>query len=622
MKKSQSRAIKVAEHSLLLTLLFIGLSSVYAVLAFRNFAALTVIMLQLGLTAIPLTLLLRGIGEERAGIERRLVIDLAGASLGAVALVFLQVAALVQWEDYFANFAVARLAVGGGFHQDSAFHVAILQNILNGGVASTGQHLAPFIPYHVLSYYFDAFFVQVFSLDPWESYALLFYAKSSLMLVSVIYFVRIGLRARRRSAFWFLAPVVTLAWAHTWHSVGSHTLWVPMTLLLLLAPWLHGLLEGERVVGPREMAKLTLLVAALTFGKGSIGLAFALIVGLILFFSGRISAVVVLGGLVWVSFLAFWAFISAQATPSNLFVWPIEGLAARLAYVDELVVSLLLLAGLSAIVRSRDIHSNGGIIAGVLLSSLFAIVAVSIWVANNSSDSFYYVSALFAVAIVTVIPLLLLQVRKPLDEPRLGPAVWLVGFAIAVSPVVAEAPIGPYVGLTRPLEIARAADTVTYRWLNADRVESAAVSALRSPTQWKWYGAPIPEGTSLVKRLGQAADSLLEDSEVPKREALLFVPSEAFAELAAFETGPDWAHGMLITAVTGFPLLHGVPSGVAPTYGFHSYLGIGDEVFQKPLNSVSSSSLCESDRAVVVVESLLGPSLRLECSPRGKLTDD
>ncbi len=612
---SDRRRVGVAlrEPALQLVTTFVVLSTLYAVLAFRNFSALSVVLLQAVFVVTPVGLLYRALRRYGTGYRPKFKLDWFVSGTGSCFFLLLQFAALSDWESYYTNFATTRLALGGGFHEDSAFHVAIIQNVLSTGIASTGQHLSPFIPYHVLSHHFDAAIIRVFAFDAWESYALLFYAKSSLMLMCVVYFVRVGLRAERRLTFWFLLAVMALAWIATWHVVGSHAQWVPMALLLLVAPWLHSVLVSDRV-STRNMILLTALVIILTLGKGSIGLSFAVCVGFLLLFLGRLSTSVFIGGALWAAALAYWAGMTGQSSSGRWLKWPAEGLQGLMVWAHEIVTALLLIAGLALISRMRNKDSRGHRIAAAALASLSAITLVAVFVANGPSEAFYYFSGLFAVMLVTVGPLLLLHDEVEEHCVGLQSMTLVVGFALAVSPVLAVQPLGPYTGLAAPFEVARDADAVTYRWLNENRTESERVTVFRARGLRTVSGTATLEEQSTLTRLGRASDALLHAEGISRRRTVLFVPLEAFAELEILEAGPGWAHGLLITAVTGFPLVHGVPVESSPFYGFQTYRDLGDDVFQRELMSVTSESLCEYGRTVIVVESISRLSLRLECS--------
>lgn len=597
-----------------LGLLFLALSTVFALGAFQNFSAIEVVALQALFGAGPLLLLSRLPLEK--GRRRRLaagrIAMLSSVSLGFVAL---QIGALVRWQPYFTNFAYARLDAGGGFHQDSAFHVAIIQNILTHGRPSTGQHLTPFLPYHFLSYYFDAAVIRMFGFDPWESYGLLFFAKSTLLLLSVLFFLAWLLRDVPRLPASLAGASLLFAYTSSWHVIGSHTQWIPMTLLLLVAPWLHGVLVSP-VVTRWQLAGLTLLVVILTLGKGSLGLAFTAVVALSLLFSRRVTQSVMLAGLFWGAFLLGWGLLSSSGgVDSGLIQWPVEGLPRRLISVHPFVASLVALSGILLVVRKQQVAKSPAWspFALPVAATVVLLVAAFAGISRSRSDAFYFMSGLFAVAIVLYAPLLL---RVALDaSARRKAVVVALAIALAFSPVISRlsGPISPYGDIFAIADVVRAGSTVTYTWSNELVSNGDRMSVLRAFGLDKRSGRPASAAQSPFRRLADSTSSLLESHALARRDVLLYVPFEHGAVIESAASGPAWATGLLLTAITGLPQVYGVPEGGRQSYGFSTYGQFGSTALRRSSAEVSSDELCGFGKAVVVVEDFASAQVRLAC---------
>jgi hypothetical protein len=99
----------------------------------------------------------------------------------------------------------------------------------------------------------------------------------------------------------------------------------------------------------------------------------------------------------------------------------------------------------------------------------------------------------------------------------------------------------------------------------------------------------------------------------------MFVPQEVFDQLeidryiAARERRDDYT-GLLLTAVTGMSLVHGVREGTTRNYGFHAYLDSSEDVFRRSLAEMPPSELCNFGRPIIVLRSFDPLSLDIECA--------
>jgi len=597
-----------------IAIFYLFFSTLFSLAAFPNFHIHTVVLLELMMAVVPMTLLVRESRRHRSERRPATFRQLLTAATAGFILLLIQLDGLVRWASYFANFSLERLAAGGGYHRDSAFHVAFIQNILATGRPSTGQHLDPIVPYHFLSYYFDAAILRTLRLDAWESYALLFFGKSTLLILSILFFLVTVNRYLTGPLFWISASTVALAYTSDWSLVGSHTQWIPTATLLLVSPWIRHLVLSRQVTA-RQLAALTALVVWLTFGKGSIGIAFAVVVGILLAVTRRPSLLLVLTGALWALFFAAWGLASGGGRIDargidvfRLIVRPAE---------DRAIVSVALLVVVLAAYHRRDPTLGAGRMATAMTLSLLAIVAFS--TLFPSGDDFYYFAlALFLAALVTVFPWLS---ASPSGFTS-GPAALALAALVAITPMTSTSTLSPYGDLELQALIYDA-NLTTFDWLNEGLVLSEEVSVLRLLRQpalqsERVQSRPVTD----FERLRNETDSLLSQHQLTRADVFLFIPSEVFEQLETSRLFPgrserDWRDdytGLLMTAVTGLSLVHGVREGTTEAYGFGTYLDSGEDVFRRRIHEMPPRELCAFGRAVLVLRDFDTLELSIECT--------
>jgi len=127
--------------------------------------------------------------------------------------------------------------------------------------------------------------------------------------------------------------------------------------------------------------------------------------------------------------------------------------------------------------------------------------------------------------------------------------------------------------------------------------------------------SPISEGPQLT-RFRAELDSYMSVNELTNRTSLLFIPGELWKEfsidLPAVPAQPQWAHPLLVYAVTGVPLINGVVAR-SDSYGFSAY-GPGDKAI--PQSDFLGSDPCRFGKTVIVVKSWSPATFDTQCSPK------
>lgn len=603
------------------TALFFILSSVYGVLAFRNFSAFVVVGLQVAVLSLPAVLLLKDLKSPwRSALSRSFPTapETLFPALVAIFLVGLQLDALVRWDAYFANFAFERLDAGGGYHRDSVFHIAVVQNILTHGLPSTGQHETPFLTYHFLSYYFDAALIRIFGIDALESYALLFFSKTSVVLISLLYFFAAVIPSGSRRNHGLVLVFGTLSFVAAWAVVGSHTYWVPITALLLSGPWIHRLLQSA-LIRPSQFVALSGLVVLLTLGKGSIGLAFSATLGILLLLQRRSLASMTVVS-VWVGWLSAWGYItlgtsgaSSRASDIRSIGDVVDRLLNHGMPSGSMMSSVLLLAG-ALIYLGRRRSSALALQAGLSILLAFFAVAVLASVIATGSDGGYFLMGVFHVGFVVGVPALFDPKLRDADASQ-SQLVVVLTLSIILAPIA----FGSYGDPLQSLRTAIAGNTVTYQWSNLVSPSGQEVSVSRIALG-SGHGSVAERAPTVLETARDAIDQVIAEQDLERGEVFLFVPKEAFDQLehelgiaATSSWNPASYNGLLLTAVTGLPLIYGIPQETHWRYGFGDYAMNPGSARQRSSQETPLDTLCGHGRAVVILADVALPSVGVQC---------
>ena len=581
---------------------------IWAVLAFRNFTALAVTATLLLFAAVPLGLVFHQ-RRDRHESERYPLLNLLLASISATLMFIGQMGGLVRNAHAFSNFPNQRIDQGGGFHQDSAFHVAIIQGILGNGYPTTGQHEEPFTRYHTLSHYVDAVALTVLGLDAWESYALFFVAKGLAITLALVFFASRVAAGQSRWAFWVVLLAAYLPFTNTWHVISSHGQWFPMLVLVLTSHWVAQLLVSGSVKS-RDFGLLTALVLIFSFGKVSIGFGFALFVGFwLLLRNPRDWRIYALGG-VWVSWFAgYQSFFSDRisvAASNDLF-----------ALFDYSWAEIFSLFGLAAFLLFSGMWGAGHnlrLSASALSLSLGVLVFLSIIGLSNPNDVFYFLHGLYSVGLLLAISTLFS--RRHLSHPPDGAeasvlrnsTAALTALLLVTTPVSAKASVSPFVGLDSTVNTALSASSHTYAWWNETKSSDQRVSIKKMLMGGK---ISLIEGEgSYLALLKSNLHALVAEHGLEEAAPVLFLTQEQLSMLQRRFRGLGWDTGLLITASTGMPLVFGVIDPALRTYGFSDY---GPEARTLRWKQADEKSLCRFDRPVIVMTDLDSPRFDVQC---------
>lgn len=601
-----------------LAFLYLAGATTYGILAFRNFSAGEVVTAIFLFSALPLGLIFFTASPRTVLRAKNRGAALALPGIAAPVMFFIQFSGLREWSGYVSNFPNQRMDLGGGFHRDSVFHVAIIQGVLNTGYPTTGQHLEPWVSYHALSHYVDAVALWLLGIDAWESYALLFFAKGVAITLSVIYFAMKVAEPHSRSFFWLTLLIVYPAFTATWVVIGSHGQWFPMIVLALAANHVFVIAMKNRRTWA-DYALLTVLVVVLSLGKVSLGFSFAVLVGLWLFFRRPLDWKLIATGVVWVTFLVAYASVFASMVSSGP-GFP-HVLPSSFEYVGQEVVAISLTAILSGFVAQFAKAKYGwSFSAALFVSGVLTALAVVI-ATDNPSDVFYFFHGLFSVTLFLAVPLLargLLHNSRfavcpqgP-EKTRLTLLAFVGSLLFVFSPVASQGAVSIY---SSPLPFWSTAGAVldhTYFWANEGEEPGDRMTTWHAALG-EQLRADETEKIPYASQLRDSLNDFVQVNNLSNESPLLFLTTEQFEVVASRISDPypkSLYTGLAVTAVTGLPLVFGIPDPDFQNYGFSDY---DENALIKRGNEATFEDLCGFDRPVISAIDITTFTFMLAC---------
>ncbi|WP_147273031.1 hypothetical protein [Billgrantia montanilacus] len=520
-----------------------------------------------------------------------------------------------QFFHYYPTFPLLEAELGLGWHQDSAFHVSIINSFNVLGYSSIAQHDAPLMVYHVFSHFIDSLLIRLSGVDAWSSYGLFYYYKSALLLSAIVFFVASVCRGRKYYVFLFslvfLAPMAVA----TWHAIGSHGLWFTSLVIVLSSPLVFRLISQSDPLRLKEYLILFALLVVVSAGKVSSGFAYATLIGFTLFFASYKNYKIYFFG---VSLLIFFAAYNSLMTISDgglsfsgfhelkRFILLRTGI-----FHNELhqVYLLILTTGvLSWLFRSSF---TGRLFLSGLLSSLVIAVIVSLQPNFSRSDIWYFVYGLSSVLILLVYQSMIFlfsdkSARKGIvnfDHQYIR--VVLVVFVIALTSQFSLTKVN-FFNLSPGL-VKDVAENIYYQPFS--RINDYD-DDLNTNIYKQLQGRGLSDLSSYSRPLADFKKSLasyMQGKGLSQKNTLLYIPEEVFlADFSRFG-GASWARGLLAYSVTGVPLLHGMES-LRRTYGYNDY---DESALWVERSLFDESEACKFEKYVIIVEDFEGGDFTL-----------
>jgi hypothetical protein len=589
-------------------LTFAFFSLFFAIFGFRNIPLIQVFVLWAFYVMPPLVFVLRSCSISPKGNKRSARLSAVGQGILAAGIFsyFLISGISERWRNYFGNFADERFQVGGGYSIDSAFHIALIEGILDSGLPSTGLHGQPPLAYHTMSHYVDAAAAFLTQVSPWEAYSLVFVLKNTALILALVYAITRMARGFSEGPILLLAAFTYLPFYNLGYLVGSHANWFPALLVLMLFPRIWTRLTGSNPLGWGVLVEMSFYIVLLSLGKISMGFGLALFIGLkLLVGKGNLSARGLLKLGLMASFWVGWFLLLAQAFQAD---------RDKLEFVDRLdrvwphiwfFVFAILIHLLIWLVSARRVHIEAAGVSLGTLAVLFLVVAVV--VTTKRADVFLFFLASSTITILMSIATFVSDTpggvrRKTTNSPS-PPSTPLSGalilLLIAGAPLTAES---PQIADFKPKKILgnlESANTWTYEWYNesAEGTPMSVLGAIR--------GGTVP-GTKTFLGAGRAKVREAEKSSEGEM-VYVFIPSEGFEYLIE-EFGRENLRedqsadiALMIRAALGAPLVFGSNKQLFTddSFGFSVY---PDDLVWLGEDEVNEDELCRFGGRVLLLQ--------------------
>ena len=526
--------------------------------------------------------------------------------------------------------------IGLGWHQDTAFHISLVQSIINFGYPSIAQHGHPLTAYHVLSHYIDAAILLASGVDPFESYGLFTHFRAVLFLSVSLLAISYLSRGHGLAIYLISVALLMPMLVGTWHVVLSHGLWVTSLLLVASTPCVVSILYRQTAPGTWEALALLVLIILLSIGKISTGFMFACFVGLWVFIKNPLAMrTIVLGGSTLFFFYLYGAqFISRANNISTQMSFSSLSLSGLHSYmtaaeivrgggkVPSLAWQLLLLVFLFfGLFLVRSVRLNAQVFFAVILALLCLWVITEANPALSVSDVWYFQYGLSSVLVLVGYSLVLKNISAfsenlcSKSDQLWRRAAYVLGFAVAVL-FSRNFSLPAYnvfsccvSGVKGSLSYLREGG---FRQINSKVLPVNRYYLFESYKRKKNSIDIISRGKDLSE-FKDHLDGVLEGGGVKRSQVALFIPASIYRDDIAKYGGPPWASGLLMYAVLGVPLVHGVVN-IKSGYGFANYAG---SALREESDDFSLSDTCAQVevREILVVAGFSPPVIQRQQCP-------
>jgi len=578
-----------------------------ALAVWQGFGRAHVLLAELGLLAPAAALTLLGFPRLRSANLRlpRLSVPalirqgIAGSAFGVVA--FLACFAPVTiYGAYYQAFPMAALDAGLRYHQDTAFHTALIQSILNFGFPSTAQHLTPLTFYYTLSHYTDALASLISGIAPFAATGLLFHFKKLIALVAIAVFLARA-TAGRSALFRAVSVVLMLpAFIGTWTLIGSEGLWTASIILLAIAPRVWKLLKDGNPT-TRSYLYLTAVLLVLGVAKFASGLMLALLIGLWLVQLRARSAKFWLFGGIWLAMYSALAYLfslsnTTASVPTSLAnaisYWTVRG-ADRSA---PSLVALYVILGVSVVLWLRWRTAEAKRFVVTQLGALLVLGALASHFAKT--DEFYFTYGVLFVVLTLAIQLAAEQLRVAFRKP--------FSVAVAILVIAATAAI-PQTSLSAFGTSKHDLISAVHKADNAYLADLNRITSKHTSVTKLLRGAHLPKAKpGVATKFVNSLHAFENEHSLTSKNAVLWVPKHIFLTQTNFMVGKWWAKGLLMYAITGVPLVHGSPT-LWLGYGYANYTAA--DLWTNDASSLEP--VLTGGKNVIVVKDLQQPRFEL-----------
>lgn len=479
-------------------------------------------------------------------------------------------------------------AESGAWHRDTAFHVSLIQSILNFGYPSIAENNTPITVYHVLSHYVDAIIVGLVGVQPYDSYGLFFCFKISLYLSSILVFVASIFRKNSIIALLLSLLILIYLFNDMWgNAVGSEGLWFTSVLLLLSFNFIvKKVFDSEYTF--KSFIIIIILVIAISIGKVSTGFMYASFIGFLLLLNHYRNKYVYITGVIWLIF-----FYSFQTLLAGIAGGGSQDSITLLQFFEKYILYF--------------IHPSLRLCESYIL--IFIIFIQSILFRKDKKKYF------FGSAFLTLLVLgFVVSSNKELS------IVDIMYFEIGYNSILSMLVIYMLISLYN-----NSNSKIPYNILLVSLLLLASHGylavfnnsqlSMRLPSYYQSYPQHLSDNHTL-KDFRSYLYEYMKHNDLTKRNTLLYIPKEIYnSELEIYikkypyPGDKNWT-GMLIYAINGVPLLYGVNSKPSDGYGYSDYGKSTQWLSKNNFDTISACSVADG-KAIIVVDSYIDRKLDL-----------
>jgi len=588
-----------------ITLLYILVTS-YAVSVFVQFDYIEIISVSFVFLILLILMATVFLGDFFRQSLKFSIYNIFIAILTLVIMLFLLNS--LDFLNYYHLFPLLETELGLGWNQDTVFHTSLIQNILNFGYPSIGQHGTPVTVYHVLSHYMDAFILAIVGLEPYDSYGLLFYFKGFLLLSSITIFIAYVFKSFSGYIFviflLLFAPIII----SSWHGIGSHGLWLTTILLILSMPKVFDILQSENIY-INHFLFLFLLIIFISIGKISTGFMYALFVGFFLLIKRPKDIFVYLLGIGWVVFFLVYTSLMTQNT-NKIDAFDFSWLNSSLIYkyfnnihVLQYEVQTTIFATIAFLAIYTYIFKNKQnlilFITVIINFIILVFITKSITRLTISDIGYFYIGFSSIVILFTIHTLpytIRLYIKKEFHKlTKVNKKLIIVGLIFSTMHLSSFC-TQPNFKLGSEF-LNRAIAIIPNKELRA----KSKVIFLKDYVNKKEYRP--------LKIFRDELYVFIKLQQITKSQVSLYIPKEIFEQMSSKFEGYTWANGMLIYAITGVPLVHGIKE-LRKDYAYSEYKK--DNLWMER-SRFKAKKVCESitSKYIIITDSLFDPKFDL-----------
>lgn len=587
---SSNNKFSITALSLILFYCFITLT---AIIIFQQFKVIEVLLVSFCFVSIFLIFNYICNGKFYSAIQFNFVNIIISLLLTSIMLIiFFNDASWLSY--YYSTYPLLETDLGLFWHEDTAYHVSLIQSIINFGYPSIAMHDVVVNYYHVLSHYIDALIVFLVDIEPYDSYGLLFHFKKFLLISSVVFFIMIVSNKINTLLFLLLVILLFPFIIYTWHAIGSHGLWFTTILLLFFLPKIVLILQKENNRN-QDFIFIFIFVILISFGKVSTGFMLGVFLGLFLLYKNVKDFRIYILSIFWILFFLYFSYLMAP-TDGKLIIEDIhrfkfEGIILFLFDSSaEYFNNLLLIYSMILIALFLGFYYKNCYLKLFAYSLISAILTILILIKLDIfsiHDIWYFTYGLYSVSSL----MFLIFILNFLSLKKLEYKNFIISLCLGILF------LGNLILFTNFYSIEHAIGKFYSGYFQ--KLNSTFDSNLKYYSIQKLllnnYKINFPNTPNGLQSFRKSLEEYMKVNDLSKTNTLLFIPKDVYEKELTEKT---WARGMLVYAVTGVPILNGI-GDERSGYGFSKYSK--NNLYT---NEIDKSILCINNKNVILINSI------------------